>query len=239
MINIGICDDDPIWRETARKILEEYQNNHEISFQIYVLPDETALEALEDPLDILLQDIVLHDRQAEGDDGITAVRKINERWPDCQIVYVTDYLYYATDVYQTDHVYFALKSQFADRVDEILEKVFHQLTLCRQRLVFRQGKKQISILAADIRYFERNLRVTKMVMQDRTEVIPESFHEIIQKVSPFDFVRCHTSFIINLACIREVASTTVLLRTGEEIPVSRRYRDSLKEAFALWALGRI
>ncbi|MBQ9068557.1 MAG: hypothetical protein IJ131_05755 [Eggerthellaceae bacterium] len=50
-------------------------------------------------------DLVFIDIEFDGKpEGIAAVREINERVPNCQVVYLTNYLQYAVDVYQANHV---------------------------------------------------------------------------------------------------------------------------------------
>lgn len=52
------------------------------------------------------------DIELELDNGIQVAGMLNEKWPDCAIIYVTNYLFYAIDIYQTEHIYFVLKEQF-------------------------------------------------------------------------------------------------------------------------------
>ena len=93
------------------------------------------------PLDMLFMDIVLENE--EGKNGIDIVTAVNKKWKDCQIVYLTNYLFYATEVYHTEHVFFALKEQFEERIGGFSEKCF--INLPRQEknssILSSEGKK--------------------------------------------------------------------------------------------------
>ena len=74
----------------------------------------------------------------------------------CQIVYLTNYLFFATEVYHTDHVFYVLKAQFADRIGEIFEKIFDRLSRIGEKLIFSViGGEKLSAAPEDILYFER------------------------------------------------------------------------------------
>ena len=47
--------------------------------------------------------------------GIDAAKQINLIQPSAQIIFISSYLEYFSDVYETEHLYFVLKSQMAQR----------------------------------------------------------------------------------------------------------------------------
>ena len=48
---------------------------------------------------------------------------------------------------------------------------------------------------------------------------------------PESFVQCHKSYLVNMACIEELRTGNVLLRSGREVPVSQRQRKGVRDAF--------
>lgn len=41
----------------------------------------------------------------------------------------------------------------------------------------------------------------------------------------------HKSYLVNMACIVELRPSSVLLRSGREVPVSQRQRTSVRDSF--------
>ena len=47
--------------------------------------------------------------------------------PFCQIIFLSSYLSYATEVYETEHIYFILKSQLHQRIGPALHQALTAL----------------------------------------------------------------------------------------------------------------
>ena len=48
---------------------------------------------------------------------------------------------------------------------------------------------------------------------------------------PECFVQCHKSYLVNMACLVERPTSSVLLRQGWEVPVSQRQRTAVRDSF--------
>lgn len=234
-MRIGICDDERIWLEEAKKIVESYGNKKGWEMEIHCFSCRRELLSYKGKsLDVLLLDIEL-----EEDSGIEIARMVNERWKNCQIVYLTNYLFYATEVYHTLHAFFVLKEQFRNRVEEVFEKVLHKLAQSERKLVFLTRSKKIVLAPEEIYYFERELRVTVIHAASGTWEVPEKLTDILKRLSPLDFVRCHNSFVVYFPAVKEIKKNSFLMNNGEEIIISRAYTKKVKEVFAQWALTQI
>lgn len=111
-MNIGLCDDDKNWLQRAEKIIRTFAVN--INFGVSVECFGNKKELLDFKgyaLDVLFMDIEL-----EKDNGNELVKEVNRLWRNCQIAYLTNYLFYAVDIYQTERIYFILKEQFEQRI---------------------------------------------------------------------------------------------------------------------------
>lgn len=232
MIKIGICDDDSVWISQAEKCLKEYAEQTGLEAEIVLFSSGEELLAYETMLDVVFMDIVL-----DGEDGITMAEKINRRWEKCLIVYMTNYLFYATDVYRTEHIFFVLKDEFAGRLKEVFPKIMHTWKQIRRKLVFRSCERSSIVLQQeDIYYFERDKRVTRVMTKDGIYQIWEKLSEIEEMVSEIDFVRCHNSYLVYLPAVQEMLKNSFVLKNGEEVLISRGYIKSVREAFVRWAL---
>lgn len=158
-MRIGICDDDKVWCGTAERILDNFFEQLGREGEVFCFYTEEELLAYKGvPLDILFLDIQLREDKGEG---ISLAAKINEKWKTCQIAYLTNYLFYATEVYNTSHIFFVLKQQFEQKLPEIFRKIFHQMEQKDKKLVFSViGKEKVCLAPEEIYYFERSRRAT-------------------------------------------------------------------------------
>ena len=156
-MTIGVCDDDKIWYRKAEGLIEQYAEETGQEVALCYFPDAEALLAYEGaPLEALFMDIELN-----GENGVKAALQVNAKWAHCQIVFLTNYLNYATDVYEAEHVMFVLKEQFAERLGSVFAKIAHEREQHRKQLCFVCVGKQTVYLAPDeIYYFERRGRKT-------------------------------------------------------------------------------
>ena len=149
---IGICDDDKQWRESCKRTLEGFSLMIELTIEIKCFA--TAGELLEykgTPLDAVFLDIELG-----RENGIFVAKKLNKTWPSCQIIYMSNYLHYATEIYNTEHIWFVVKKHFQDKVGEIISRILRDFEGNTFRIVLTTLKNEvISIVPSDIYYLER------------------------------------------------------------------------------------
>ena len=185
-------------------------------------------------MDILFMDVKLKDGN-----GISLAGKINNLWPECQIVYVTDSLTYAVEVYQTDHSYYMLKDQISELIDRVLERTFERVISGRRRrkkimLSVIKGA-QILLSPQEILYFERRKRITIAVTTVGNYEVWDKLDSLERILFPDEFIRCHTSYIVYLPAVRAVEANSFLMRDGSWVPISRGYLKMVRKKFELWS----
>ena len=149
--------------------------------------------------------------------------------PFCQIIFLSSYLSYATEVYETEHIYFILKSQLHQRIGPALHQA---LTALGDRSVQITAQKDGSthvIALQDVLYLERNLRKTKVITQQGVFLTQESPETLISGSG--HFVRCHQSYWVNFRQIETMENDCFLLPGGLRVPISRTYRSTAREQF--------
>lgn len=106
MINvytIYICDDDALF---ASSLCAKVQQLFPSSFQISVFHSIRTLQAAAEktPPNIALLDI-----QLGQDNGISLAKQLFPSPSQTQVIFITGYIEYCSDVYETEHIYFLLK----------------------------------------------------------------------------------------------------------------------------------
>lgn len=231
-LRIGICDDETIWQEKAVKILESYGEQQNLDLTVSCFGDGESLMAYsEKPFHVLFMDIELG-----NDNGIDFVHSINEKWPNCQIIYLTNYISYAMDVYRTKHIYFIIKDRFEERLGEVMDKIYHQLMQRKKKLIFSvHGCEKLSLRPKEILYFERDRRVTRIHTVSGEYITNEKIGDLMERLPAVDFVRCHNSYIVYLPAVETYSKGAFLLHNGKTILISRGYTAKTEKAFIRWA----
>lgn len=240
-LSVVLCDDETIWSGYAKELIKNYADRNEIimSIRTYESGDDLLNNQKIAP-DIAFLDIELSAKEEdEVQNGIELARRLNEKWPYCQIVFLSNYLNYATDIFQTRHTYFVLKEQFKDRIDEVFEKIHTQMNYTKAKINFQLAHGGNVILhLSDICYFERHLRSTYIhALSDRYE-IRDKLDDILPLVPRIEFARCHNSLIVNLSHVQVYRKEEFLMEDGTNLNISRSYQKAVREQFTAWLKAR-
>lgn len=233
-LKIAICDSEIGWHER----MEEFLNKTEAMWDVprefeHFYGEQELLQFLGEPIDILFTNVQLKDGN-----GIALAGRINNIWPECQIVYVTDDLSYAIDVYQTEHAYYLPKDEIEARLESVLSKTLNRVISGRhrkKRVMFSVKKgEQLLLSPEEIFYFERRKRVTVVVTTIGTYEIRDNLDSIQKIIFQDEFIRCHTSYIVHLSAVRALEGNSFLMRDGSWVPISRGYVKTVKNMFDAW-----
>lgn len=231
MDGIAILDDNRLHLNKANGIVTNYIQKNHLETKIYLFSDsQSLLTAIQKQNSI---DIVLLDIELEEELGIDIAKKINEINKTIQIVFLTSHLHYATDIFETQHCYFVLKEDFEKRLPDIMNKAHSALS--NGKLYVKQKGKEILLNENDIYYLERSLRTTKIYMEQGEVSLSEKISELIKQLNPEKFVRCHTSYIVNLSYVKEYRRQDIVLVHDITIPISRTFQAEVKRRFMQWA----
>lgn len=230
---IAICDDNGLHLERASQTLRSFARDAGMDVQIELFDDVENCVASSPRFDVVFMDIEFGKDPA----GIDAAGRINEVAPDCQVVYLTNYLHYSLDVYDTDHVWYVLKDQLERRLPEIMRKI-QAIDLQRHAsIVVRPVGEQsfVTVPCDDICYLERSQRVTFLMMRDGSRYeVRDKISGLLEKLPESAFGRCHNSYAVNMTRLTRVGSTDLELEGGSTVPISRRYAKSFRAKYLTW-----
>lgn len=228
MIQIAICDDDPIQLKQTSNIILGLDLEYRLKIELFSDGEQliSSIENLDYRPDILLLDIVLPESS-----GIQVAARINQLCPDCAVIYLTAFLSYATDVYETRHSYFIIKSQLKERIGPALSKAISG-KVAPARLSFRESGTIMTLPLSEVMYLERRLKKTFIVCRSgRQHTTNAKPAEILSSADCRGFIRCHQSYHVNPAAIRGINTNSFILDAGLEIPISRSCYKTAKDAF--------
>lgn len=227
MIHIAICEDDPIFLHELEKIIK---NTKDLQADIHPCPSSEDQENLYQP-DSIPYDIVLMDIQLAENSGIVLSKKILETHPVTQIIFITQYREYCSDVYETEHVYFIHKSDVKQYLPRAINKAIFNLNQRKNNyLTISWNRREHNILIDDIIYMERNLRTTTIYCTTSKYRTSEKLGDLLDRLTDH-FICCHRSFIINLDWVIDFENNFVKLRGNHSVPVSQKKAADVKKQF--------
>lgn len=233
MYLLFICDDDPVF---AAFLAEQVQALFSFSCQIetfYSAQDFSAAVSAKRP------DIALLDIELGPDNGISLVKELFPDGSNTQVIYITGYAEYCTDVYETEHIYFLLKPLKLPELQRSLSKAVEHLDLASVSLVIQNSDTICNLPLSQIHYIESHLRKLYIYTAEKR-------YEMNSKLSSLPgavqrrMVHCHKSFLVNPQYIHAIVTPDgsfnkhFQLLSGQTIPISQsKWRTCRQEFLSL------
>lgn len=228
-MKIAVLDDEVNHLEVTSRMIKQYMTEEDSIYCFETIEKfEEFFNANPVMIDIVVLDICLP--ESNGIEVAKRIRDVNNR---CRIIYLSNYLEFATEVYETDHTFFVLKTNAAEKLPIAFEKAKAQLEKLRKESVCvkRLHEKRAVIFLNDILCVERIKRKTIIYTADDAVETLENVEDVFSEFLGKGIVRCHRSFWINPAHIMNISKSEVVLTGGKKIAIGRSYADEFKCCF--------
>lgn len=223
IIKIAVCDDEKIFADKLKKIIERYCLRKKISYKLDTYDSGEAF--LSSPLKMMEYQIVFFDINMEGINGLETARQLRKLCKKTFIIFVTAFINYTLEGYKVNAIRYLLKEDlnFEQSVFESLDAVFERMREVPRvsTFSFREGEKSIPM--EKIIYIESNLHKLTFHVFDK-EIVLYTMYETLNKIAgvfPEDFIRIHQSYLVNLRFVRCVTENQLMLLNREKLPIAR------------------
>lgn len=162
--------------------------------------------------------------------GIDAVHALFAPGSQTQVIYVSGYDSFHTQVYRTPHAaYLAKPFTPQDVACAVNLALSAQERSAERPLVLRVKGAERVVRPAEVIYLESSLHLVRVHTARETVEAYTKLGDLLCQL-PARFVRTHQSFAVNLDAVSALDAAAVTLNTGETVPVSRRMRAGVREA---------
>jgi two-component system LytT family response regulator len=242
-MKILVVDDE----SPARKKIRQYLKDEGIDS---VLEAEDGLEAVK-RIEEEKPDLVFLDIQMPLMTGFEVIRAVGvENMPT--LVFVTAYDKYALEAFEVEAVDYLMKPFDQDRFKRSFDRAAERFRLKRdqkepyqkildqmrkhegflQRFMVKQGSRFFHVKTAEVMYISAEQKYMELHAEKKTYLIRETMNSIEESLDPEKFARIHRSTLLNVDYMQEIqpwfhGDCTVILKNGEKLTLSRRYRDRL------------
>ncbi len=224
-MKIYIAEDEPLAAAKLKLFLEKLGEGGDIS----VWADGvSALAAIErERPDLLFLDI-----QMPGLTGMEILPRLNE----LPVIVTSAYDQYAIDSFSLNVTDYLLKPYTLERLKMAVEKgkkvirlqQLEQSSLAHQISLRSDGKNEV-LRQEEILYLEAVKDYVRVVTADgQKRLVLETLGSVEKLLANDIFQRVHRSFVVNRQRIADASAHTLTLTDGTEIPVGRKYRDTIR-----------
>lgn len=237
-MNIAICDDNPkIIGQIETLLLSFFEHDlNQFNYEAF-LSGESLVNHLtkeESSFQIYLLDV-----EMKSLDGFEVARFIRERDQQAIIIFITSHVEWMPEAFEVNAFHYLIKPIDELKVKQVLTKAMEQLSLRKMILQFTIQKKVYTVYLGEVEYFESMKR--KMIIHLKNGEEYEYYgtmKEVIDKVSTQLFTQVHHSFVVNMDYVQMKSGETIVLQSGREIAITKKFHQSFQSAYRKYVLMR-
>lgn len=234
-MNILIVDDEQVFLDKIKETVLEMAEEEYLTVSVDVEDDPVSV--VEDE-DLLLYDLILLDIDMESMSGFEVARIIKEKKDKSDkpyIIFVSNYDNLVFEALNLSPLSFVRKSHLEDlrvcliKADECINRPDSYL--------IKVGREPIRLFVGDIMYLEKQKNY--VVFFSRNGVLKErtTMDEKYEDLARYGFLRTQIGYLVNPLFVEDIRETSIRLSTGKIIPLSKKYKKTVKQDFYEWMVG--
>lgn len=227
-MEIAICDDEQIWFEELKLILDRLNFPKNTIVQFYFTGEELIAAVKAGKIfDLIILDIYFSG-EAVGLAISKEIYKINSEIPLCFLTTSAEFVF---DGYDVQAIYYLLKPITVEQFLKVLKRI--EVRTKSEYCIVSSNYETHKIYIKDILYIESSKRQLIIHSKNKPELtIYFKLKEFSDKYLTSDFLQCHQSYIVNMEHIDEISSNQIIL-LGEQgiLPISRKFKKIVMKTF--------
>ena len=117
-------------------------------------------------------------------------------------------------------------------LDKVIEEIETKLKDRAESIIFSESRTRVRLYCEDIILFESSGHFVIIHTKNGAYKVRKSLNELTEEVDSLRFCRVHRAFFVNLGYIKKIGESELMLYGFDRsVPVSRRYKKDLTEAF--------
>ncbi|MDO4307897.1 MAG: LytTR family DNA-binding domain-containing protein [Eubacteriales bacterium] len=226
MLHIAICDDEQEFVQHLKKMLDQYagETGQEIKVTAYYDGIE-LIEKYDTTIDLIFLDI-----QMRLVNGLRAAERVRQMDEKVGIIFLTTLTQYGLEGYKYQATNYIIKPmkyvRLKAEMDQWLRKHWKDDS---PSMVISNDTGKYKVFLKSLRYVETFNRNLLLHTEQENVICYKSMKEMERELQDKGFVRCHTSYIVNLFYVKGIKKLDIELITGEVIPISQPKRKEFME----------
>lgn len=232
-MRIGLYSPRPALLEEQRQVVEEFNGTAclDLELQSYDTYDALMQGASNLPFDMLFYD-------TEGSrDAEEELLRLVQTAPNCRLVLLSDSERHAVFGYALRAVgYITTPLDKEEYLSLLIHLIREQVQKKEQFLPLKVNGVWSQLDMSHITYVESAGHSLLFHLSDKRELkVMAGFRDYqrLLDLNP-DFFRCHKSYMVNMRYVREWSLTAFTLKDGDEVNISRPYRQAARSMYACY-----
>ena len=228
MLNFVLCDDNPSAIDKLSKMLNSILISHNLKGQI-TFKTTNPLDLLDyvqhNTVHVLLLDIDLKSSTT----GLQIAERIRSVDKSIYIIFVTGHFEFGMLAYKYKTFDFLQKPLTKERFEETILRLYSDIFGDKTRYIRLDNDKTV-IKENTIRFIKKEGMKVIFHTDTRDYETYGSFSKISDML-PYNFVRCHKSYIVNMAKITDIDITNNLIsfNNNDQCFIGPKYKDDFME----------
>ena len=236
-MKIVVCDDNVAFEKEFVLMLNRafLHKGYTIEVKSYQSPQELIYAGDED-VDAYFLDI-----EMPGMDGIELADFLKQK-KDSEFIFVSIHDDLLRKTMKVKPIAFVRKDFIQSDLDEAVENFLKEYAQKKKTIAFQDGKRLVTFPLRNIIYFysEKDYVVVCLDNEDLEQSIRQKLDSIDKKMKPYEFLRIHNRYLINLRRIKKLHNfrgkkdNAIEMDNGRILPVSQKYVDLVRESIYEW-----
>lgn len=223
MLTIGICDDNEMYLNKMRKLVDDYILERNFRPQhIVIYTFTSAKDILRDfeKFNLLFIDIEMPDIN-----GIELKNRLEDLKFKGKIVFVTNHDSYMKKAFGNNVISYISKNEL-----HAMKKILRSIeSRCCKAEIIKLADTQLNIY--DIYYIKSDYGYCNIYTREKNYIFSISLNDVMKRIHCNSFMRVHRSYIVNFQYIDTFYGSEIKLLDGRFIKLSRRLRPEFKNKF--------
>ncbi len=230
-MRIAVCDDDEQEVSRIGELITEYQISREepVDCRYFTNSTDFLCELRGGEYDLVLLDVLM-----PGIGGIQAARELRKSDRNVRLIFVSASPEFAVESYNVGAYHYLLKPIDATPFFALLDKIGGELSAqVEQGFILKSRDGVIRVAFARLVYVEVINKTVFFYMADgavseTTATLADLEGKLLSRP---EFLKVHRSYIVNLSYIQAIDMNCVVMKNGHSVPVSRKRRNQVQEAY--------
>lgn len=232
MLKIAICDDEQLYLDKTRAMLEQYTAAHDIEITAEAFSNSSMLlDSIEAGA---RHDIYLLDIYMPGVSGMSVATELRSMGVRSPIIFLTSSTEHAVEAFGVDATHYLLKPYTQQNFFAAMDKAMQSIsTHAEESIMLKIGGGYQNVPVDQILYCESADNYQRLWVKDGdTLLVRITASELYGLLEDFGcFYRCGRAYILNLNHVKKVTAHSAVLKTGMELLLPRSTVAPLRNAF--------
>lgn len=179
--------------------------------------------------DVLLMDIEWNKER----NGIDYSVELNEKRPECQIIFFSNYTEYSQDIFRDklNLCGFLMKPVDKEHFQMMLERANKRLLeASKKQLIIRNKGNSYVFFTHQILFIESSGH--RVIIHTENEVVDcyENLNKLTEQLKG-NFAKCHKSYLVNMDRIKRISGNIIVFDNEIEVNMSRMKAEEFKRTY--------